>query len=110
MLTGVCEKHFEKWCKEQDYFQKQFLEIHLIVSGLLVLFRWLPFGMKFSSYIDFFDTKELYIEIFKDQMTTGEVFFSAMVNYEEIDFNYPTRNEARIEAIKQANILYNEKK
>ena len=103
-LTGQCEIDFEKWyVNNYDLYMP-------IVNGSFTdkekypnfKFNY-PQSMQYGVYVDFFDGFN-FIDI--DEIYNGEYYLIA-INYQN-EINH--RLEARIEAIKTANEIYNKVK
>ena len=98
-LTGQCKEDFFKWSEETD------------VSDTDLLWQWykIPESMKFGLYVDFFDEKSNLRIV---QNVTEKTFYwkvkilgdSKIKGYSGFE---KTRQEARDEAIKKANEIYN---
>jgi len=94
MLTGKCKKDFFKWfqSKSQTHYR------------LKEWFEDLDDSMQYGVYVDFFDSVGHRIGV----SPVLENDFWVYVNDEEIkDVDFKTRPEARAEAIKKANEIYN---
>ena len=92
-LTGKCKVDFEKWriSKKDSYLKHCFFE------------ELMP-SMQYGVYVDFFDSVGHRIGV----SPVLENDFWVYVNDEEIkDVDFKTRPEARAEAIKKANEIYN---
>ena len=76
-------------------------------SAIKVRFLSLSFTERYGVYVDFFDSFGINLEVCK--YIIGDVF-GIMINgdmYDTHDNEFKTRQEARSEAIKQANEIYN---
>jgi len=101
ILTGKCKVDFEKWriSKKDSYLKHCF-------------FEELEASMQYGVYIDFFDS--VGIRLIIDMDFENEVYdkFALYIEYKKHCFcnygmNFKTRKEARAEAIKKANEIYN---
>lgn len=96
MITGKCKEDFIKYLFES------------VGRGIRLypykVFRELEPSMQFGVLVDFFESKDLCIEICKMHLSK---YYYWMIDdgCEENTFN--TRNDARIAAIKRANEIYN---
>lgn len=102
-LTGKCLKDFENWASKRKEFQRQFLELHLIVSNHLVIFNNLPDSMKYGVYVDFFDSVSINLDTI-----LGEVILYSYLK-DDLKTNYAElkRSKIRIKRLKKANNKYN---
>ena len=100
-VTGKCKEDFEKWriSKKDSYLKHCFFED-------------LDDSMQYGVLIDFFDS--VGIRILIDMDFGNEVYdkFVLYIEYKKHCFcnygmNFKTRQEARTEAIKKANEIYN---
>jgi len=97
-LTGKCKEDFEKWriSKKDSYLKHCFFE------------ELMP-SMQFGVYVDFFDEKS---NLGIVQNVTEKMFYwkvkilgdSKIKGYSDFE---ETRKEARTEAVKKANEIYN---
>jgi len=99
-LTGKCKDDFFKWLEETD------------VSDTDLFWQWykIPESMQYGVYVDFFDSVGLSIGVYKIDISK---WFGIILknnrylnNFKE---GYSTLSEARTEAIKKANEIYNKK-
>ena len=105
-LTGKCKKDFEKWFSEKS-------ESHY---RLVEWFEALDVSMQYGVYVDFFDSVGMMIElqVHVDPTMQGGSFkkFKAVILFKGRFVNVPNgygkRYNARTEAIKKANELYND--
>ena len=117
-LTGQCKEDFEKWRSEK--YQECDLELsHDIFPFNWLLFNTVPFEMQYGVLVDFFDSVGLNIYVSPGRY--GEYYSTKnMQDYHarvlEKRFNFiheigvfNKSHEAREEAIKAANNLYNNK-
>jgi hypothetical protein len=106
ILTNKCKEAFDKW---YNIYIKQ--DLNKVISSTDVnYFNLLTDAMKFGVYQDFFDGEGLRIYI-----DEGDMLNYRWRSYEydgdergSINF-FDTRHEARTEAIKQANQIYNDR-
>lgn len=115
-LTKKCKADFEKWflLKEyEDYYIENDNKTGVpTYEGRYMHYQGIedfPDSMKYSVYVDFFDSKSL--TIFIDFYHVKQFKYSIWNYYVNVDGfqGYLTRKEARTEAIKKANTLYNKK-
>ena len=113
-LTGKCKEDFENWFND-TYFPREesgskIQKIAIIDKGQVSRnrFYYSPAEMKFSVYVDFFDSKEIHIS------TSGLVLSKTFIwdigienNVEFYGEGFKTRVEARTAAIEKANEPYN---
>ncbi len=116
-LTGKCKKDFEKWW-EQYAFENNLMEYGQGESypiGIWWFEQKLTFSMKFGTFVDFFDSVRIAIDL-RYIRSFGE--YEKMVYFKDIKDNldstlynslHITIHEARTEAINKANKIYNEK-
>ena len=116
VLTGQCKKDFEKWAVEtQDEISIED-RIHLKVStgyGSISFYYSTPFSMQYGLYVDFFDSAGIIIDVApnsyeKTRIGDGFEWWISKESGSVNDFTPKTREEARIDVIKQANKIYNE--
>lgn len=101
ILTGKCKEEFEKWYEDPK-------RDHVGLRRKVQWFYTLSFAMQYSVLVDFFDSVDIHIDAICIDNNDGAWHYSAWVGREEVEpFN--TRNEARTEAIKKADGLFNEK-
>lgn len=101
MLTGKCKTDFKKW------FNKNNHPFDIIIDD----FYRLPFSMQYGVYIDFFDSVLISIDSMNERQKTRHRRYGFIIK-SEIETvikvaEYTSRNEARKEAIKKANEIYN---
>lgn len=110
MLTGKCKENFEKWLFKGDNNYG-----NIIGAVLLEDFYSNGLSMQYGVYVDFFDSVGIEIEIDIINTTHYGVTIMQQENgvysdeYEYIS-EIKNRQEAWEEAIKRANILYNDKR
>lgn len=102
-LTSKCKKEFEKWLsktKWKDTASK---------NNFYLAFNDLPDSMQWGVYVDFFDFKNIIIEIEADYYDGWN--FGAIITDIEGDYILvpmeSTRVKARTAAIEKANKIYN---
>lgn len=98
-LTGKCKQDFDKWLKEHRYFiisvETDFYAIWFNVSD----------SMKYGVLVDFFDEKEIVIDIIND----GTNLFRYTIEAQFIKRIRVSRQEVRKQAIIKANEIYNKR-
>ncbi len=102
-LTGKCKEDFEKWCINNDNVNyKRILGVFSVaLYGFWIDWRYLPQSMRYGILIDFFDSVGIYVNTMKfDNMYVG-------LCDQLLDKHFKTRQQARTEAIKKANEIYN---
>lgn len=110
-LTGKCKEDFEKW-----YAYEVYPDVHH-VFGMQEYYNAIPFSMQYSIYLDFFDsvgisfyvTPLFNMENKKEYTHRLETFEYPLLDNCDlyVSYNHNTRHEARKEAIKSANEIYN---
>lgn len=119
LLTGKCKEDFEKWYWEEVKIQRKDYIKYGKASILKKFYRSMP-SMQYGVLVDFFDSVDLFIGIEIKKSFKGELKgFSVSVIKDKLsmrvilynDKNEPfkLRKEARLEIIKKANELYNQK-
>jgi len=98
-LTGKCKEDFENA-----------ISYTLVQSGMIKQvdeFYMFPSSMQYGVYVDFFDSVGIYISIepYQDYDSDIQFWCFNIKGFNIIELN--TRNEARTEAIKKANEIYN---
>ncbi len=117
-LTDKCKKDFEKWFLNESEYERSLLtkESKKLIEGqLLNAFYFMSISAKYGVYVDFFDSMEIYISDIVDcYYTKSKLFINSFIicievnkDYTKIDKN--TRHEARTEAIKKVNEIYNDR-
>lgn len=111
-LTGKCAEAFEKWLI--DNYRKAGCRKGSIHIGEIKirtdLFYEIPFSMQYGVLVDFFDSVGHRIEITQHGNEHGDLWWCYYFDKGEDMEEYKTRHEARTEAIKAANEIFNEKK
>lgn len=98
MLTGKCREDFEKWLDKQKDTSN---ELYVLSQ----LFNIIPISAQFGVYVDFFESKEIYVETYYAAKETYEIIIN------ENGYSLcKTRQEAIKQAILKANSIYNESK
>ena len=102
-LTDKCKQDFEKWLIH-EFTAHQYLRDWL--------FHKLPFSMQYGVYVDFFDSKGIIISLGYAYFFDEEMFsWVITIGLDEVySGDEDERHEAREEAIKQANEIYNKQK
>ena len=101
MLTGKCKKDFEKWLYNNI--------IYCNVDDVYNWFLGVPQSMQYGVYIDFFDSLGIEISIsFYSEILDVKSYYQFDID-EYFSKEYKTRSEAREEAIKKANEIYNKR-
>ena len=98
-LTGKCKEDFEKWYSIE--FEKRNLPYS---QGFDISDNSIKYGV----YVDFFDS--VGVNIWDYSTDKNKWYFSILSNFRFLNNNknhFDTRNEARTEAIKKANEIYN---
>lgn len=98
-LTGKCKKDFEKW-----FFNNYGIEEASFVRGEGGFFN-LPQSMQYGVLVDFFDSVGIYINAFSPDYFEIHTGWDVVMNEGKVD---RSRSEAREEAIKKFNKIYNE--
>ena len=104
-LTDKCKVDFEKWQKDEDWFENS--SMFDIDYTNLELFNELPNSLKYGVYVDFFDSVGIVISIgfYKG---VGNVKPYYQWDIEDIfSEDIETRKETRKEAIEKANEIRN---
>lgn len=108
ILTGKCKQDFEKWYNSLFFKLGKKRMIHWDV-----FYNDLSPSMQHGVYVDFFDSIENpAVEIFTTASYLRHENYFSVVGWKEAPHereitNFKTRPEARIESIKQADIMYN---
>ena len=108
-LTGKCLKDFEKWFEPAPKNKEDHWE-NALHGSMIAEFNTLKLSMQFGVYVDFFDSVEIWItnNVFSIEDDIVTEFIGQVETIQKIwNTVKPTRIEARIEAIKKANELYN---
>lgn len=102
-LTGKSKENFQDWFNSHEYFG---------YNHDLKLFKNDHDSMKWGVYVDWFQSTDkkaqVYIAPFFNH-DLGTMYEWGAWAYGEFIMSYPTPNEARKEAIKQANLIYNQR-
>lgn len=98
-LTEKCKSDFKKWLKDNYDGEKDVLHSY-DMSTTYELFRWFPDSAKSGLVQDFADSVGYYIAI---GSSDGELWYCNKVDKEL----FKSRAEARTEAVKQFNRIYN---
>lgn len=117
-LTGKAKKDFEKWFDANVNMKLFEGELSIDVQcgayyELIDCFEQLPFPMQYGVLVDFFDSVGIYITDGTYRLKLDKEIFYWVIEIKNvrgreecIDTNQ-TRLEARTEAIKKANEIYN---
>ena len=105
-LTGKCKEDFENWLSEKiDFPDNEFYVFKINCNG----FDSLTSSMQYGVMVDFFDSRGIGIEV---EATTSKIFRYMVHNWNKQHFqpiqSFKTRQEARKEAIKKANEIFNQ--
>ena len=97
-LTGAAKEAFIIWYEDKHMYEQTFIH-----------HEWfeIPDSMKFGVCVDWFDSVGIYIELCK--VPTDRKFYCMINDDSGEPIMYNTRHEARTEAIKKANELFNNK-
>jgi len=107
ILTDKCKKDFERWYRDNDFEFCIGYPNGLDDTDMCEDFYDLPLSYQYGVYVDFFDSVGIDVNIKKFRQTGRwfhTVFNPEMESYQGIA---DTRHEARAEAIKKANEIYN---
>lgn len=108
ILTGKCRKDFEQWYSDKHRCNEGF-----VGTRFIVWFYSMDLSMQYGVLVDFFDNAGLYIEVEPSLTCINELLYymvyinEEQVCNEELEYEFDIRCEARTEAIKKANKLYN---
>ena len=110
LLTGKCWSDFKKWVWDVSaigrtiifYYDRDQMEL-----DINDIFDKVPTSMQYGVLVDFFDSKGISIGITKVSRCVEYRYFIENKYSYAIDGDCDTRQEARTEAIKKANELYN---
>ena len=109
-LTGKCKEDFEKWYLKAIEDLRE--DYHGYNKSVIIskFYREID-SMQYGVLVDFFDENEIYISMdWYGSIRSDSNYFEADINNdfgEQGYFRFKTRQEAREEAIKQANKIYN---
>jgi len=95
-LTGKAEKDFFEWYRNTDFKSRN-------QPGLALFYNYCN-SMQYGVLVDFFESKDLCIEICKMHLSK---YYYWMINDGDEENKFNTRPEARTESIKKANEIYN---
>ena len=95
-LTGKAENEFFEWYRSTDFKIKN--------QPGLALFYSYPESMQYGVLVDFFESKDLCIEICKMHLSK---YYYWMINDGAEENRFNSRKEARTAAIKKADEIYN---
>ena len=107
VLTGKAKKSFQAYfTTAYDFDNSSYLDIEPGKDVMEAFFR-MPLSFKFGVYLDWFDSVDIRILIMTDEK---EKFFYRIEGKEYVqEDGFPSRAEARKEAIERANEIYNER-
>ena len=106
-LTGAAKEAFEKW------YNHKYNSVVIGVFDRIPLDKYylLPDSMKWGVYVDWFDSVGLIIDMTYSQYEVNGFWFGVFkgkyYEFVEFDSNDVTRHEARTEAIKKGDELFN---
>lgn len=104
ILTDRAKELFEDFfIEEYNNNQDSYLNLGYGMSIVEGFYR-LPFSMQFGAYLDWLDTRDIKIEI----LTTDRETYTYKFNGYRTAQNYTTREEARRNVLKKANVFFNE--
>lgn len=118
-LTGKCKETFQKWLFDSFTLSDEIqLDSDSFKPYNIRTFLELPFSYQVGVYLDFFDSKNIFISIESvfDRMLGYNRGFQVQIYqdaknpitlFNEYQDAFNTRNEAQIAAIEKANELYN---
>jgi len=102
-LTGKCKEDFEKWFdRNGDYFNYPIIEVYQEEIDLGIAYYTFPLSMQYGVYVDFFESEDIRINIHSEID-----YIQTYVNDNDLGNHFQFIKEARIEAIKTANEIYN---
>jgi len=105
-LTGKAKEDFEKWFFKDCAYEANITQEDGVTIGQSLLNSFYSHSefMKYGVYVDFFDSVGVEIVIM-----TSDIKEKYLVTINDFVLEYfKTRQEARAEAIKKANEIYNE--
>ncbi len=106
-LTGKCKEDFYEWLLTDCEFV---LEHEYLSMDRFNLFPHLTHSMQYGVYVDFFDSVGIYVSVSKYE----DSLYESYVQYNDYQSSIreweETLNEARTEAIKEVNEIYNQNK
>ena len=113
MLNSQCKEDFEKWYSN-EYVSKPnvYNNCFDLISGENILepFYKLPLSMQYGCYVDFFDSVGIDLAIFKSKKIHRTEYMMGVYDVylnSSIHSPWQSLTEARTEAIKKANEIYN---
>jgi len=112
-LHGKCKKDFNKWFKitgEIDIYETYDIESYNAPDAIDIEMVWdrLPLSMQYGVHVDFFDSVGINITV--NPIWSGDnVSYFFIIDPQDVisDDDFDTRQEARTNAIKLANLIYN---
>ena len=102
-LTGKCKEDFEKWQRDEDWFEDTLLFSSNATN--LELFNKVTNAMKYGVYVGFFCENDIEVRINRQNHLDGTKYFDSYTN--GYLGSWETRPEARRKAIEKANEIYN---
>lgn len=109
MLTGDCKKDFNKWFKENS----EYWNISRTQESLIDWLESMPMSMKFGVYQDFFDSKKLSTKIYEPDINCTKwgygIVYESNLYRGKGGTDSISRLDARINAIKSSNEVYNDR-
>lgn len=104
-IEAMKNKQFEEWFNNHDNLGEIEIQNNFYPFGIKD-FKELPFSMQWGVYLEFFDSKQIVIEIRIDVLEACEVVTGFNIQYGNLvhmsELSYNTRAEAQQEAIKKA--------
>ena len=107
ILTDKCKKDFERWYRDNDFEFCIGYPNGLDDTDMCEDFYDLPLSYQYGVYVDFFDSVGIDLDVF---LLRNRFCIMVINKGDEVCSElskYRTRHEARGEAIKKANEIYN---
>ena len=101
-LTGKCLGVFESWWYKLKLDEKIFKGYECVIDDFYDSLSSMQYGI----YVDFFDSVGIDIQA-TSIIEANHIEYVVRVNLSIIELSFKTRHEARTEAIKKANEIYN---
>ena len=101
-LTDKAKVDFEKWFRANT----SYWNISRTQADLIDWYNSFPDSCKYGVYVDWFDSRNLFIELCYTEDWGYEVSHSETED-SIVDWGFDTRHEARTKAIRKANEIYN---
>lgn len=111
LLTGKCKNEFEKWLIKQSYGNKLLGDVSVLIGTHSTEFKKFPFAMQYGVLVDFFDANNIYVDVRHNEVARMFMYRISTKPMSDDIFSlalYNTRAEARTEAIKKANEIFNQ--